>query len=322
MSKYISNGKFDEMYYEEWPYESENKIHVKKVLFDGKSEYQDILIFDSTNFGRVLVLDGGLQITTSDEFSYHEMIAFTALACHKSPKNVLIVGGGDGGMAKQVLKFPTVEYLQVCDIDKLVTDSCKEHFPDTASSFSHPKCKLITGDALKYLSECRQGSFDVILVDCTDPTTPIAENLFGKEFYKNLNKALSEHGIAAAQNGGSMWQSYESQRNLMKTVKEIFPTVETTFMSVPSFSCGQNGFLICSKDKDHNLSEPYWKFNDVELDKMNMLYYDTQLHTSSFHLPRFVRKYLYEDVNNSEEEIKDNDYAHLQIMKRTNKSVP
>jgi len=120
MSKYISNGKFDEMYYEEWPYESENKIHVKNVLFDGKSEYQDILIFDSTNFGRVLVLDGGLQITTSDEFSYHEMIAFTALACHKSPKNVLIVGGGDGGMAKQVLKFPTVEYLQVCDIDKLL----------------------------------------------------------------------------------------------------------------------------------------------------------------------------------------------------------
>jgi len=290
MSKYISNGKFDEMYYEEWPYESENKIHVKNVLFDGKSEYQDILIFDSKNFGRVLVLDGTIQITTSDEFSYHEMIAFTALACHKSPKN-------------------------------LVVDSCKEHFPDTASSFSHPKCNLIIGDALKYLSECKQGLFDVILVDCTDPTTSIAENLFGKEFYKNVNKALSEHGIAAAQNGGNMWQSYECQRNLVNTVKEIFPTVETTFMSVLSFSCGQNGFLICSKDKDHNLSEPYWKFNEVELDKMHMLYYDTQLHTHSFNLPRFVRKYLYEDVNNTEEEINDDDYGPLQIMKRTNKYV-
>ena len=172
-------------------------IKVDRQLYSGKSEFQRIDIFDSREFGRFLTLDGYMMLTEKDEFIYHEMISHVPMAVHPKAKNILVIGGGDGGTVREVLRYPTVEKIDLVEIDELVVEVCKKFLPQTAGALCDPRVNFYFEDGLKFIRHCKN-EYDVIIVDSTDPFGP-GEGLFTKEFYGNCYKALKDDGIMVNQ---------------------------------------------------------------------------------------------------------------------------
>ncbi|EXA44623.1 spermidine synthase [Fusarium oxysporum f. sp. raphani 54005] len=191
----IKDGWFREIS-DMWPGHAMT-LRVEKVLVHEKSKYQDVLIFKSTDFGNVLVLDNVIQCTERDEFSYQEMIAHLALNSHPNPKKVLVIGGGDGGVLREIVKHDCVEEATLCDIDEAVVRLSKEHLPSMACGFDHPKSKTHIGDGFKFLNDYKN-EFDVIITDSSDPDGP-AEALFQKSYFQLLHDALREGGVITTQ---------------------------------------------------------------------------------------------------------------------------
>ncbi len=172
-------------------------LRVKEVLHHEKSKYQDVLIFESTDYGKVLVLDNVIQCTERDEFSYQEMITHLAMNSHPNPKKVLVIGGGDGGVLREVVKHECVEEAVLCDIDEAVIRLSKQYLPGMAAGFEHPKVKVHIGDGFKFLDDYKD-AFDVIITDSSDPEGP-AEMLFKKSYFQLLYSALREGGVITTQ---------------------------------------------------------------------------------------------------------------------------
>lgn len=172
-------------------------LKVKKVLHHEKSQYQDVLIFESTNHGTVLVLDNVIQCTERDEFSYQEMITHLAMMSHPDPKKVLVIGGGDGGVLREVVKHEGIEEATLCDIDEAVIRLSKQYLPGMAEGYKHPKVKVHVGDGFKFLDDYKN-TFDVIITDSSDPEGP-AESLFQKPYFQLLHDALREGGVITTQ---------------------------------------------------------------------------------------------------------------------------
>ena len=172
-------------------------LKVNRVLHHEKSKYQDVLVFESSNHGNVLVLDNVIQVTERDEFAYQEMITHLALNSHPDPKRVLVIGGGDGGVLREVVKHSCVEEAILCDIDEAVPRLSKEYLPGLAEGLVHPKSTVHIGDGFKFLNDY-QNSFDVIITDSSDPDGP-AEVLFGKSYYQLLYNALRPGGVITTQ---------------------------------------------------------------------------------------------------------------------------
>lgn len=172
-------------------------LRVDKVLHHEKSKYQDVLIFKSTDFGNVLVLDNVIQATERDEFSYQEMITHLALNSHPNPKKVLVIGGGDGGVLREIVKHDCVEEAILCDIDEAVVRLSKQYLPGMAIGFEHPKSTVHIGDGFKFLDDYKN-EFDVIITDSSDPDGP-AQALFEKSYFQLLHDALREGGVITTQ---------------------------------------------------------------------------------------------------------------------------
>ncbi len=176
------------------------RLEASKVHHEVKTEHQHLVIFDNETWGRVLMLDGVCQLTTSDEFVYHEMMAHVPLMALKAPRRVLVVGGGDGGVMREVLKHPSVEKATLVEIDRSVVDLSLEHFPEIASGcFDDPRCDLVIADGLKYVAETTE-AFDAIIVDSSEPIGPSAV-LHTPQFFADCKRALREGGIFVTQNG-------------------------------------------------------------------------------------------------------------------------
>ncbi|KAF7284727.1 hypothetical protein GWI33_021736 [Rhynchophorus ferrugineus] len=265
-------------------------LKVKEVLFQGKSKYQDVLIVQTTNHGKALILDGIIQCTEFDEFSYQEMISFLPLCVHKNPEKVLIVGGGDGGVAREVQKHPLVkEFVQV-EIDEMVIEQSKIHLPFMAKGFDSAKLTLEVCDGFEYMKN-HQNEFDVIITDSSDPVGP-AVNLFTESYFKLLKTALKPHGIICSQ-AGTVWSDLEQVRETIKNCKKHFPTVSYAVSSVPTYPNGQIGYLVASLDKEVDLTKPTTKFLDKEVDEYQLRYYNAQIHEASFVLPNSFKKSLW-----------------------------
>ena len=179
-----------------WPGQAMT-LKVNKILHHEKSKYQDVLVFESTNHGTVLVLDNVIQCTERDEFSYQEMIANLALMSHPNPKKVLVVGGGDGGVLREVVKHDCVEEAILCDIDEAVPRLSAKYLPEMASGLTHPKSTVNIGDGFAFLRD-RKGEFDVIITDSSDPEGP-AESLFQQPYFQLMHDALREGGVISTQ---------------------------------------------------------------------------------------------------------------------------
>jgi len=259
-------------------------IKVQEMLFQGKSDYQDVMVFKSTDHGNVLVLDGVIQATERDEFAYQEMLAHLPLYSHPNPKKVLVIGGGDGGVLREIAKHKCVEEIHICEIDRMVIDVSKKYLPNMGKGFDDPRVRLNVGDGAAYMSE-RKNEFDIILVDSSDPVGP-AQSLFEKPFYEFMKNALRPGGIVCTQ-AECPWLHLELIKNLMEFSAQIFVRAEYAYTTIPTYPSGQIGFLLGTTTAD-SCKIPK---RQVE-DGTEMHYYNSELHSASFVLPQFARKAL------------------------------
>ncbi|KAM3506335.1 hypothetical protein MY11210_007590 [Beauveria gryllotalpidicola] len=271
-----------------WPGQAMT-LKVEKVLHHEKSKYQDVLVFKSTDYGHVLVLDNVIQCTERDEFSYQEMIAHLALNSHPNPKKVLVIGGGDGGVLREVVKHDCVEEAILCDIDEAVPRVSKQFLPGMASGLTHAKSTVHIGDGFKFLNDYKN-TFDVIITDSSDPEGP-AESLFQKPYFQLLHDALRDGGVISTQGSENQWLHLSLITQLKKDCKEIFPVVEYAYTTIPTYPSGQIGFMVCSKDASRDVKVPVRSWTPAE-EEEKCRYYNAEIHKASFVLPNFAKKAL------------------------------
>lgn len=220
---------------------------IKETLVRKQTKYQDLAIVDTYAFGRMLVLDGIVQTTIKDEFVYHEMITHIPLFTHPNPQKVLVVGGGDGGAVREILKHKSVKKVVLCEIDECVIDECKKFLPEISSSLDDPKCEIFIGDGIKYVHE-HKNEFDVIIVDSTDPFS-IAEGLFGGSFYKEIYDCLTDDGIFIAQTETPFYLP-QVVKKVFNDAKAFFPITKLFMAAIPTYPSGYWSFTIGSKRYD------------------------------------------------------------------------
>ena len=256
---------------------------VSRVLHEEKSEYQEILVLESPHFGKLLVLDGVVQLDERYEFMYHEFIAHVPLYAHPDPQEVLIIGGGDGGTLREVLKHESVKRAVLVDIDRRVIEVSKEFFPTLSSGFDDPRAIVINEDGYKYVQEC-EGEFDVVIVDSTDPVG-FAHVLTTEDFFRFVHRALKEDGIFTAQTE-SLHYHLEMVVRIQKTLKKVFPVVDLYTSVVPIYAGYWWTYSIASKK--HPVREPSREV------KVSTKIYSEQMHRYAFLPEDFYKKILEE----------------------------
>ncbi|KAJ7632296.1 saccharopine dehydrogenase [Roridomyces roridus] len=280
--KTIRDGWFREIS-SQWPGQAMS-LQVNKILHVEQSLYQDVLVFESAAYGNVLVLDGVIQCTERDEFSYQEMIAHIPLASHPNPKKVLVIGGGDGGVVREVLKHASVEHVVLCDIDEAVVRVSKQFLPHMSALLASPKVTVHIGDGFKFLAE-NESTYDVIVTDSSDPVGPAA-SLFEKPYFQLLHDALAPGGSISTQ-GECLWLHLPLIKDLRHMTKSIFPVSEYAFTTIPTYPSGQIGFVVATRDANRDLRTAV---RDVPGTK----YYSRAVHGAAFVLPEFARTMLEE----------------------------
>ncbi len=259
---------------------------VSRTLFSGKSEFQQLDILETPEYGRMMLLDGLVMVTERDEFVYHDMITHPALFTHPAPRQVLVIGGGDGGSIREIMKHPGVERAVLCEIDGLVIDKSIEFLPSMACEIdgTNPRVKLHVDDGLAYIRAHRD-EFDVILVDSTDPIGP-AVGLFEEDFYRLVWDALKADGIMVAQSESPFYHA-DIQKNMYRNLRSVFPIVEMYQAFIPTYPSGFWSFAFASK-KFH----PVRDFDRVRAAGRNFptRYYNEDLHLGAFMLPTFARE--------------------------------
>lgn len=256
---------------------------IKETLVRKKTKYQDLAIVDTEAFGRMLILDGIVQTTVKDEFVYHEMITHIPLNTHPCPKKVLVVGGGDGGVIREILRHESVSKIVLCEIDEEVVIQCKKYLPEISCGLSDKRCEIFIGDGIKYVKE-HKNEFDVVIVDSTDPFS-IAEGLFGGNFYKDIYEALTEDGIFIAQTETPFFLP-DTVKGVYTDAKAVFPVTKLFMAAIPTYPGGYWSFTIGSKKYDPE---------NVDISKIqddNMKYYNKELHKACFVLPSYIRDIL------------------------------
>lgn len=256
---------------------------VKETLVRKKTNYQDLAIVDTEAFGRMLILDGIIQTTIKDEFVYHEMITHIPLFTHPNPKKVLVVGGGDGGVIREILKHPSVEKAVLCEIDGDVVEECKKYLPEISCGLDDPRCEVLIGDGIQYVKD-HKGEFDVIIVDSTDPFS-IAEGLFGGNFYNDISEALTEEGIFAAQTETPFFLP-DTVKKVFNDAKEIFPVTKLFMAAIPTYPGGYWSFTVGSKKHDPS------KVDTSKNPALDTRYYTPALHNACFVLPKYIETLL------------------------------
>jgi spermidine synthase len=270
------------------------RLKVENVLFSGKSEFQTVDVVETKGLGKMLLNDGLIMVTERDEFAYHDMITHVPLFVHPNPKNVLVIGGGDGGTAREVIRHAGVEKCTMVEIDAMVVDACREHIPQTASALDDPRINLIIGDGVQFVKETTE-KFDVILIDSTDPIGP-ATPLFGKEFYQDVYNCLADDGIVVSQ-GETPWYGKDIQQSLLSVLNDVFPKTYLYTFSNLTYPGGLWCFTFASKQY-----HPVNDFNQERVGQsgLSFKYYNEKVHSAAFALPNFIKEGLIEHLANDE----------------------
>jgi len=254
---------------------------IKETLAVEKTDFQDLAVIETEQFGTMLVLDGAVQTTVEDEFIYHEMISHIPLFTHPSPKKVLVVGGGDGGSIREILKHSSVEKAYLVEIDGRVVENSKKYLPQISCALSDARCEVLIEDGIKFIAE-NKNTFDVIMVDSTDPVGP-AVGLFSGDFYNLVFEALKEDGVFVAQTESPFFnKALIKQTN--KDIGSIFPITRLYLASIPTYPSGLWSFTLGSKVYDPLKVQDSERFN---ISKTK--YFTRELFHSAFVLPQFVR---------------------------------
>jgi spermidine synthase len=279
----IKDGWFAEIC-EMWPGRALN-IKVSKELYNKPSKFQDIKLYETESCGKMLVLDGIIQFTESDEFAYQEMMTHPALFSHPDPKRVLVIGGGDGGILREIAKHDTVEEIDICEIDEDVINVCKKYAPSLACGFDDPRVSVHIADGSVFIKE-RQNYYDAIIVDSSDPIGP-GEALFQQAFYEGMKSALTSEGIIAAQ-GESIFLHQDIVEKMMRITKALFPVWGYACILIPTYPGGNIG--VCLGSMKHTVEKPLRSPDKAMQDKLK--YYTPEIHTASMQLPAFAARLM------------------------------
>ncbi|SFS07150.1 polyamine aminopropyltransferase [Anaeromicropila populeti] len=263
-------------------------MKIKHQIVSHESDFQQIDILETYEYGKVLVLDGELMITEKDEFIYHEMISHVSMAVHPHVENVLVIGGGDGGTVRELAKYKTIHHIDLVEVDEDLVNLCKKHFPTTALMMEDERVYIYHEEGLRFVRS-RQEEYDLIIVDCADPFGP-AEGLFTREFYGNCYKALRKDGILINQHESPFYSEHsQTVQKAHKHITAVFPLSTVYQCHIPSYPSGHWLFGFASKHYD--------PIRDLNAEKWNALeipthYYNTDLHKGSFYLPNYVKELL------------------------------
>lgn len=252
---------------------------IARMLFSGQSPYQSIEVLDTESFGPSLVLDGIMQTTSGDEFIYHEMLAWVPLTAHPKPERVLIIGGGDGGLAREVLRSRAVKAVTLVEIDSMVVEVSKKYLPQHAGAFADPRFEVIIGDGLEYLADPALPPYDLILVDSTDPEGGPGSVLYTPEFHHRVMGALAEDGLFIQQTGSPTYNP-EVLRDTSHSIATTFPLCRVYWCVVPTYPGGL--FTFTSGSKKYDLMD----FTDTEV--AHARWYTPAIHRAAFALPPIV----------------------------------
>lgn len=262
-------------------------LKISAVLHEEQSPYQHIQIVESLEYGRMLILDGVFQTSEKDEWCYHEMISHVPLMIHPHPERVLIIGGGDGGVAREVCRHDCVKHVDMCDIDGRVIELAKEYFPHIAAALINPPEKLHVqvGDGIAFAKEA-EDAYDVIIIDCSDPIGP-GEGLFTRDFYRSAFRALRKDGLLVQQSDSPIVQQ-PLVHEIYRAMKDIFPIVRSYFSHVPLYPACMHSFMLASKEYDPLTAEI------TRQAPQPMRYYNANIQKSCFVLPNFYKECLLE----------------------------
>lgn len=274
-----------------WPGEA-HSLKVEKILFQGKSDYQDVMVFQSSTYGKVLVLDGVIQLTERDECAYQEMITHLPLCSIPNPKKVLVIGGGDGGVLREVARHASVEQIDICEIDKMVVDVSKEFFPDVAIGYEDPRVTLHIGDGVAFLKAVPEGTYDAVIVDSSDPIGP-AEELFKKPFFASVASTLRPGGVVCTQ-AESIWLHMHIIEDIVTNCRHIFKgSVNYAWTTVPTYPSGVIGFMLCSTEGPPvDFKHPVNPIDVNDKSKRPLKFYNSEIHTAAFCLPSFAKRVI------------------------------
>jgi len=261
-------------------------IKVDRIIESVQSEFQRIDVLETKDFGKLMVLYGSLMVGDNDNNTYNEMITHVPLFTHPNPKKVLIIGGGDCGALTEVLKHPNVESCTMCEIDKMVVEISKKHFPYLTKGCDDPRANILFEDGKKFIESTNE-YYDIIILDLSDPVGPAAD-LFQKEFHKSVYDRLNEDGILVAQTESPFYNK-QTVKSLFTNLTEIFPITKMYTCFMPIYPSAYWSFGFCSKKYD--------PVNDLDGDRYDKLildtrYYNKEVHIASFALPQFVKELL------------------------------
>ncbi len=261
---------------------------ITRKLDEVQSQFQKIEIYESTDWGNLMLIDGAMMLTTRDNFLYHEMMSHPALFTHPDPEQVVIIGGGDCGTLREVLKHDGLERAVQCDIDEQVTRMSEKYFPELCDSNHDPRAQLLFDDGIAYMANCAPGSLDIVIVDSTDPVGP-AEGLFNKTFYASCFSALKDDGILVQQS--------ESPLVLLDLIKQMrgemrkagFTAFQTLLFPQPCYPTGWWSCTLAKKSGDFAFRE-----SDARSEEFETKYYSAGIHKGAVTLPPFVAAALAE----------------------------
>lgn len=267
-----------------------HSIRMKRHLYSEKSEYQQIDIFDTPEFGRVLALNGSVVLTERDEFIYDEMITHIPMAVHPNVRDILVIGAGDGGVVRELIRYEDVRRIDLVEMDPMVLDACRKYLPENARGLDDERVHIFYDNALRFIRR-KSEEYDLIIVDSMDPFGP-SEGYFTREFYGICYHALREDGIMVNQQGSPFYRhDAEAMQRSHQRIIKLFPVSRVYQAHIPTYAAGYWLFGFASK-KYHpidDFDEERWKSRKLETD-----YYTPRLHKGSFYLPAFLEKMLME----------------------------
>ena len=268
----------------------QHSIRVNRHLYSYKRDYQQIAIFDTPEFGRVLALDGNVMLTERDEFIYDEMITHVPMSVHPGVKDILVIGAGDGGVVKELARYQQVERIDLVEMDPQVLEACRAYLPENASRLDDRRVHIYFDNALRFIRRCTS-QYDLIIVDSTDPFGP-SEGYFTREFYGICYNALRDDGIMVNQQGSPFYKhDAEAMQRSHQRIHSTFPISRVYQAHIPTYAAGYWLFGFASKK--------YHPVDDLDAEKWRSLnlqtkYYTTKLHTGAFYLPAFLENMLKE----------------------------
>ncbi len=264
-------------------------LRIQRKLHDEQTPYQHIEIYETEQFGHLMVIDGFVMLTSRDNFLYHEMMSHPVLYSHPHPRRVVIVGGGDCGTLREVLKHPEVELVVQVEIDERVTRLSEQYFPELCEVNNDPRVKFIFGDGIRWINESDSGSVDIIIIDSTDPIGP-AKGLFSEPFYHDCRRVLGENGLIAQQSESPMYHTESIIRPMHDEMRKAgFLDVMTLYYPQPCYPSGWWTVTLAGKD----LPITFLREEACEDRPFKTRYYNDAIHRACTATPEFLRQALF-----------------------------